>query len=317
MPPIHGPKWAPNIQWPLFCQVFLYNLVHGKPVKPDCIVDTRCVTGENPLWHPDEHVLYWCDIPQGILHRYNPRDDEHERVYNANRAIGGFTIQADGALLLFEAGGRIERWAAGTVDIVLSVIPDAADTRFNDVIADPEGRVFAGTMPTPERLGRLYQIDTDGTYEIVDKDFDIPNGMAFNADRDTFYVTESETHTIHQYDYDRRSGAISNQRSFLDSPEIPGVPDGMTIDATGDIWSARWNGNALHRYDPTGVLQGTVEFPVRQVASLTFGGPDYRDIYVTTAGGDHRETDGDLAGSLFRLTPGVQGQPEFRSQIDY
>jgi len=48
---------------------------------------------------------------------------------------------------------------------------------------------------------------------------------------------------------------------------------------------------------------------------MTFGGPDYRDLYVTTAGGDDKATNGPGAGALFRLRPGVQGRPEFFSRI--
>jgi D-xylonolactonase len=46
-----------------------------------------------------------------------------------------------------------------------------------------------------------------------------------------------------------------------------------------------------------------------------FGGPDYTDLYVTTAGGDQKATDGEHAGALFRLRPGVAGVPEFLSRI--
>lgn len=284
-------------------------------MQPDCVVETTCITGENPLWHTDHEALYWCDIPPGILYRYDPATSKHRVVHDAGRAIGGFAIQADGTLLLFEDGGRIERWDDGRIETVVPRIPGEADSRFNDVIADPEGRVFGGTMQTDDRLGRLYRIDTDGSYQVVDDGFDIPNGMAFTGDLETLLVTESGTHTIYQYDYDRASGDLSNRQVFLHLPDEPGVPDGMTIDADGDIWSARWDGNALYRYTAGGELRDTIEFPVRKVASVTFGGEDYRELYVTTARGDQRETAGELAGSLFRLRADVAGHEEFRSRI--
>lgn len=285
-------------------------------MQPDCVVDTTCVTGENPLWHTDHEVLYWCDIPLGTLYRYDPATEAHRIVYDAEHMIGGFTIQADGALLLFGEEGRIARWEDGRTETIVSGIPEEANSRFNDVVADPEGRVFAGTMPTDDRLGRLYRIDTDGSYHVVDDGFDIPNGLGFTGDLETLLVTESEAHTIYEYDYDRATGDLSNRRVFISSPDEPGVPDGMTIDAGGDIWSARWNGNTLYRYSADGELLDTVEFPVRKVASVTFGGNDHRDIYLTTAGGDQRASDGELAGSLFRLGADVAGREEFRSRID-
>ncbi|GAD53026.1 hypothetical protein MBEHAL_1786 [Halarchaeum acidiphilum MH1-52-1] len=284
---------------------------------PTRVADTRCVTGEGPVWHPDEGALYWCDIPNGRLYRYDPAIEAHERVLDGSDALGGHTLQTDGSFLLFRGGGRVERFdpERGERETV-ATIEDAADTRFNDVVADPEGRVYAGTMPTDGRLGRLYRLDPDGSIARVDdRGYDIPNGMGFTPERDAMYVTESDATTVHRFEYDRATGALTGRRPFLDLGDETGVPDGMTVDADGDVWSARWNGGALVRYDAAGAERERVSFPARKVSSVTVGGPDYRDLYVTTAGGDERSVEGDGAGALFRLRApdGVRGRPPFRS----
>jgi D-xylonolactonase len=283
------------------------------------VADTRCKTGEGPLWHPDENCLYWCDIPNGQLYRYDPEHDDHERVLDGKDALGGYTIQTDGSLLLFRAGGRIEYFDPNNGGpTTITTVADAAHTRFNDVIADPEGRVFAGTMPTDDRLGRLYRVDTDGSVErVCDYGYDIPNGLGFSPDLETLYVTESEAKAVYSFDYDRQTGAATDRRTILDLSDETGVPDGMTVDATGDIWSARWNGGALVRYAPDGTERERFNFPAKKVSSVTFAGPDYRDVYVTTAGGTNREMEGDGAGALFRFSApeGATGRPEYRSAI--
>ena len=58
-----------------------------------------------------------------------------------------------------------------------------------------------------------------------------------------------------------------------------------------------------------------VSFPAKKVSSIAFGGPDYADAYVTTAGGQDRANEGPGAGALFRVPLGVQGVPEYRSRI--
>jgi D-xylonolactonase len=94
------------------------------------------------------------------------------------------------------------------------------------------------------------------------------------------------------------------------------MPDGMTVDAAGYVWSARWDGSCLVRYAPDGTEERRIPFPVKKVSSATFGGDDYGDLYVTTAGGHRKESDGPLAGALFRLRiPGVRGVPEFLSRV--
>ncbi|GAB7017414.1 SMP-30/gluconolactonase/LRE family protein [Halostagnicola bangensis] len=283
------------------------------------IADTYAETGEGPLWHPEERCLYWVDIPAGLLYRYEPETGENSVVYETNDSspLGGFTIEADGSLLLFEHG-QVRRWdpQSGDHEIVLRI---DAETRFNDVIADPEGRVFCGTMPGSEALGDLYRIDPDGSTRIVIEDVDIPNGMGFSRDLETFFFTESEARRIYAFAYDRDTGELSDQRMFVETPANDGVPDGMTVDKSGDVWSARWNGDRVVRYDPDGTAVTEIDVPARKVSSVTFGGPEYEDCYLTTAlDGGTRESEGDGAGALFRV-PSTEvdatGVPEFRSRI--
>lgn len=292
---------------------------------PTRIADTRCETGEGPLWHPDDAALYWTDIPNGDLYRFDPAVDDHERVLDHDEAIGGFTIQADGSLLLFTARSAVRRWVPPTLetpdesgldpDPIRDPIPGETDTRFNDVITDPRGRVFAGTMPTDDRLGALYRFDTDGTVTTVFDGLDVPNGMAFDDRADSFYLTSSADHVIYRFDYDVDTGAIDNHDVWLETAQDDGVPDGMTIDDEGSFWSARWNGGCVVHYDSDGTEIERISFPARKVSSITFGGPDFETAYVTTAGGDDRDQEGDGAGALFTFDAGVRGRPEYRSRL--
>ncbi len=284
-------------------------------MKPELIADYKCVTGEGPLWHPDEQRLYWVDIPTGRMFRYNPASDEHEQFYEGE-VVGGFTIQENGALLLFMAKGAIALWRDGELSYIIKEIPDERESRFNDVIADPAGRVFCGTMPTEDRLGRLYRLDTDGTLTKVLDGIGCSNGMGFTPDRKQMYYTDSPKREIYLFDYNEETGAITNQRVFVQTPEDEGVPDGMTVDADGYVWSARWDGGCLIRYAPGGTENFRINFPAKKVSSVTFGGDDHTDIYVTTAGGANKEMEGSGAGALFRLNLGVQGVPEFLSKIN-
>ena len=288
--------------------------------EPELIADYECHTGEGPIWHPDEERLYWVDIPNGRLFRYDPATGDHEQCHDTD-VIGGVTVQEDGSLLLFEDRGRVEIWRDGETETVIEEIPGETDSRFNDVVADPAGRVFCGTMPTDERGGRLYRLDRDATYTEVEDDVAIPNGMGFTPDRESMYFTETEARAIYRYDYDEETGDLTDRRTFVSVEDEEGFPDGMTVDAEGHVWSARWDGGCLVRYDPGGTEVGRIEFPARKVSSVAFGGPDLSDAYVTTALGPGegaagtKDDEGEGAGALFRIAPGVGGVPEFRSAI--
>lgn len=287
-------------------------------MKPELIADYACITGEGPLWHPDEKKLYWVDIPPGRMFCYDPATGEHSMVYEGD-SIGGMTLQPDGSLLLFMSKGAVRVWRDGAiVETIVEEIPDEVETRFNDVIAAPCGRVFCGTMPTKDRLGRLYRLELDGSLTLLLEGITCSNGMGFTPDLKQMYYTDTMVRKIYVFDYDQATGDITNQRVLVETPkeESEGMPDGMTVDAEGYLWSARWDGGCLVRYDPEGNEVQRVSFPAKKVSCVTFGGDDYTDMYVTTAGGNRKEIDGELAGSLFRINLGIKGVPEFRSKIN-
>lgn len=283
-------------------------------MTPELIADYKCVIGEGPLWHPGEKCVYWTDIPMGRMFRYNPATGAHEQFYDGE-VVGGFTIQEDGSLLLFMAKGAIAIWRDGRLEYVYEEIPNERETRFNDVIADPAGRVFCGTMSTADRPARLFRLDVDTQLTELLDDVDISNGMGFTPDRKQMYYTDSPTREIYLFDYNQDTGGITNKRVFVQTPEGEGVPDGMTVDAEGYIWSARWDGSCLVRYSPDGQEDRRIEFPAKKVSSVIFGGEDYTDMYVTTAGGDNKVDEGYGAGALFRINLGIRGVPEFLSRI--
>jgi sugar lactone lactonase YvrE len=282
----------------------------------EVIANYACETGENPLWHPIERCLYWCDIPKGRLFRYDPATGTHEQCYQG-RPIGGFTIQADGSLLLFMDRGTIALWRDGALTEVVSEIAAERSSRFNDVIADPLGRVFCGTMSTDDCKGRLYRLDLDCSLHPLLEGIGCSNGMAFTLDRKGMYYTDSFAREIYLFDYDIQTAALSNRRVFAHFSENDGLPDGATVDAAGRLWSAIWDGSRIVRLSSNGEIEEEVMIPARKASSLTFGGEDYSDIYITSAAGNSEEVDGPLAGALFRMKAQTPGLPEFFSRIQH
>ena len=293
-------------------------------MQPRVIVDYKNLIGEGPLWHSREKRLYWGDIHGGKLFRYDPATGEHETYFDG-RVIGGFTIQTDGSQLLFMEYGEVAILKDGELTTVIDRLPGEEANRFNDVIADPAGRVFCGTMALDSDdavlrgvTGRLYRLDTDGAITEVLDGVGISNGLGFTPDRKRMYYTDSVARAIYLFDYDEASGEISNQRVFAKAPdaEDEGIPDGMTVDAEGYVWSARAGGGKLVRYAPDGREDLTVSFPTANiVSSVTFGGPDMTDIFVTTIGGDKRPEAGAEAGALFQLNLGIAGVADFESRV--
>lgn len=283
------------------------------PPQVELVCNTQCALGENPLWHAGESALYWADITRGRLHRYTPATGECETVRDAAGALGGFTLEHDGALALFQDGGRITRWHSGMETPLLGGIAREQSSRFNDVIADPAGRVFAGVMSTPTQRGALYGVDNALQPGIVVSDVACPNGMAFTADQASLYFIDTQAPTLSRVRYDAATGALSERTVVIRFDRESGLPDGMTIDEEDNLWIAFWNGSRIARYSASGDEVARYTVPVPKVTSLTFGGDALDTLYITTAGGGDNSAAGD--GALYSLKPGVRGRTEFRSRL--
>lgn len=286
--------------------------------EPEVVVDLPCETGEGPLWDELAQVLYWLDIPPGRLYRFDPESMVNRLVYEHDAAIGGATLQGDGSLLLFCSFGKILHLnpATGQTRTIVDRIDAEAESRFNDVEADPLGGVFCGTMPTATEPARLYRLDRDGSLQLLYDDLGLSNGIGFSPDETRMYHSDTNTRRLYAFDYDQATGSLANRQILIANPPGEGYPDGMTVDSDGNLWIARWDGKSVYRHSPDGTCTGRVRFPVRKVSSIAFGGARFEDAYVSTAAPDGRNrSEGMLAGSLFRVKLPAKGKPPYRSQI--
>lgn len=294
-----------------------YRDTPALPVDPIVLVDLPCETGEGPLWDDRTQTLTWNDIPPGTLYRYSPATSSNVVEYQHHDSIGGHTLQEDGSLVIFAADGMILTLRDGETTTILESIPEVVGSRFNDVAAGPRGEVFCGTMPLKLGDARLYRLDPDGLLHLVWDDIALSNGIGFSPDEKTMYLCDSDNRVVYRAAYDRTDGYLREREILIQLDDEIAVPDGMTVDVNGDLWIAVWNGNCVLHYSAEGELIDKINFPVKKVSSINFGGHDFGTAYVTTAGGPNRDgDDGPLAGSLFAVDmAGVRGKSDFRSRI--
>lgn len=285
------------------------------------LADEQALVGEGALWDPVEQCLYWVDIRTGRCFRYDPGGGGNALIHKGVN-VGGLRRNKQEGLVL------------GTWEGILLWRSDAEHTwwrrdprlQFNDVAAGPDGSFYGGSY-FDDRLGTLYRFHPDGRTEVVAEGIGISNGMGFSPDLRTFYHTDSAPRTIYRYDYNPATHRLSNRRTFVVLADTEGVPDGMTVDAEGYVWTAVWGSGAVIRFDPDGREERRIRFPATQTSSVAFGGPDLTDLYVTTAnfgtggppsGIEPRGYDfaAHRGGELYRVRDvGVLGKPEFEADL--
>lgn len=186
--------------------------------------------------------------------------------------------------------------------------PDGGQTvRFNDAKCDPDGRLWAGTMAFDgkSKIGSLYLLDhEENTTELL-TGLAISNGMAWDTARGLFYHTETISNTTTVYEYKDNQKSLEKKGTIpIDYKQFGGSPDGMTIDVQGNLWVALWGGASVIKLNPdTGEVLERIVVDATNVTSCTFGGGDYRTLFITTASKENELN----SGALFSCRTDVAG----------
>ncbi|MEO8627211.1 MAG: SMP-30/gluconolactonase/LRE family protein [Betaproteobacteria bacterium] len=279
------------------------------------VVASADLIGESPVWDAREQALYWVDVEGRRVQRWQA---------NTNVVTGIPMPEPTGCIGLREGGGLIAAMRTGFVSIdragavTALVDPEAhlPDNRFNDGKVDRAGRFWAGTKNianTPSPTGSVYRLDADLTAHRIVSDISCTNGIAWSPDNRTMYLCDTWVRRIYTYRFDQETGCAHERALFAEIAPDDGFPDGLTVDREGFVWSAHYNGWRITRYAPNGSVDHVLRLPVQHVTSLTFGGADWRTLFITTARMRIPEQDlaaQPFAGHVLAIEPGITGLPE-------
>ena len=289
-------------------------------MRIEVVLDVKTTLGEGPLWDVDQQRLYWIDSFDGRVFR-STADGRELRCWDVPQKIGSMALRKDGegAILSLERGFYALDFKTGEVTLIHNPEPNLPRNRINDGKVDRRGRFFAGSMDTMEEnaSGALYRLDPDFSVTRIDSGMTCSNGPCFSPDDKTFYFSDSWTGDIWAYDFDVKTGSVSNRRAFVKADMSGGGgTDGSTVDAEGALWNVLVYAGQIVRYTADGKIDRVIEMPVKKVTSVMFGGPNLDILYVTSMAKPPLPRfpgDGVLRGSLFAIRDlGIRGVPEPR-----
>lgn len=274
--------------------------------------------GEGPLWSAKDQALYWTDINRFLLQRYDP-ESGNVRHWVFDEPVCATALTDKPGVLLLALGSKLVLWDEATDERTDFAAPETnlPASRLNDGRPSPFGDFWVGSMQnnvdengqgqpvSDHHLGTLFRVRGNGSVTVEDRELGISNTLCWSPDGTVFYFGDTMQNTIFAWDYDSTTGEIANKRPFFVGFER-GRPDGSAIDSEGYLWNARYGGSCIVRVTPDGSIDRVVDMPVSNLTSCTFGGPELKTLFVTSAAhpGELR------AGSVFSMAVEVAGQPE-------
>jgi sugar lactone lactonase YvrE len=242
----------------------------------------RYVLGEGPVWTPDTGRLSWIDIDHGLVMSAPFGDGRLGEVTTLE--VGGpvgcaipisggrFLVSLEAWLGILHPDGRLEKSRA--------LIP--ANRRFNDGKIDPQGRLVVGSLRRwggPDGNQVLVRLEHDGTLTVLDDRLNLSNGLGWSPDGQTLYHADSSDRVVYARSY--AGGAAGERQVFA---KLEGMPDGLTIDADGNLWVTLLDRSRVDCYSPVGARRAdrTVDLPGLHPASVEFAGPGLDELVITT-----------------------------------
>ncbi len=286
---------------------------------PEVVVRESCLLGESPIWSVAEQALYWVDVLNPKIHRFDPATGSHDS-WLVETEIGSIGLASGKKLVAgLRMGFALYDLDAGKFEIIDDPEGDGRlnRNRLNDGKVDRAGRFWCGSMQDPGRepVGTLYRMDTDRKVHAMADGIRVPNAICWSPDYRIMYFADTFAGCIWAYDFDLATGSIDNRRVFAEATEGGGHQDGATVDSEGFVWNAHIFGGRVVRYDPDGRVEREIRLPTQQATSCAFGGPNLDTLFITTASMrmDREELAANpLAGSVFAIETGVRGLPEPR-----
>lgn len=271
----------------------------------------RAILGKAPVWDARTGQLYWVAIKGRRLHAYGHHHGTFRswalpfRLCSVAPAVPPWRVPAGlSGDLIIGCGDPGLMWIAidgDQVTIQTIALPNDVPpgNRFNDGKIGIDGRYWTGTMDDAESEanGRLYAFAADGSWRVMDDGYRVSNGSAFSRDGQTVYHTDSARKEIYAFDL-APDGTLGPRRLLRRFGLGEGCPDGMTVDADGNLWVAMWDGWRVQRLGPDGADRGAVPMPTARCTSCVFVEPDVLYVTSATVGVEGQA----CAGSLYRVT---------------
>jgi gluconolactonase len=240
--------------------------------------------------------------------------DGKNSVWAETGAPNGHKILADGTHLVCDASQHavLHLSAEGKMLEPASKACEGQPLRGpNDLTLDTANGGFyfsdPGDSSREKLIGTVHYVDKAGKTHLVDKGLAFPNGIVLTPDGKKLYLAESQFNRVFVFEV-KGPGKVGERKLFADLPKhesgdyMQAQPDGMCLDAAGNLYVAHYGMKKVEVLSPTGKLIRQYDGGNTTTSNVAFGGPKHDQLFIT--GGIGKEAG---EGGLFRIDLGAKG----------
>lgn len=251
-----------------------------------------CLWAEGPVYLKNQNIVVWSDIPFNRMLYYNLDSHKTGSFRNPSNFSNGNSLDLNGTQITAEHGRRAisKTNKYGDVEVIINKFQNKKLNSPNDLVCKSDGTIWFtdpqyGIMSNYEGyesrseigFNGVYMIDKNNVVNLITKEIDAPNGIAFSNDEKKLYITDTGI-TGNIFSFDVSDNKVSNKKVFA-TPR-PGKPDGIKVDSYGNIFSSAWDGVQI--FSPEGKLTAKIQVPEQRTANLCFGGENLDNLFIAS-----------------------------------
>ena len=251
-----------------------------------------CLWAEGPVYLKKQNIIVWSDIPFNRMLYYNLDSHKTGSFRNPSNFSNGNSLDLNGNQITAEHGRRAisKTNKYGDVAVIANKFQNKKLNSPNDLVCKSDGTIWFtdpqyGIMSNYEGyesrseigFNGVYMIDKNNVVNLITKEIDAPNGIAFSNDEKKLYVSDTGI-TGNIFSFDVTDNKVSNKKVFA-TPR-PGKPDGIKVDSYGNIFSSAWDGVQI--FSPEGKLTAKIQVPEQRTANLCFGGDNLDNLFIAS-----------------------------------
>ena len=231
-----------------------------------------------------EGTLYVTNWGSGWISKIHP-DGTRENVVNTGGSPRGTKFHKDGRLFIADRDKGVLFWdpRTGKLETLFTGYEGKKFLGVNDLIFDSQGNFYftdPWTTGAHNPTGAVYKATAHGELVQLINNMAFPNGIALSPDESMLCIAEMAANRIWYCTFDKKGkpewvGILCNLSGGIG-------PDGMAVDAKGNLYVAREGCGGVQVISPMGDLLELIKVPEGiWTSNCCFGGPDNQDLYIT------------------------------------
>jgi gluconolactonase len=159
----------------------------------------------------------------------------------------------------------------------------------NFSVFDAEGNLYFSDSGDWEKAnGCVYRLRKNGRVEMFAGPFAFANGLALSADERFLYVVQSTRDNVLEIEI-RADGRAGRPKVYASG--LARVPDGMALDAVGNLYVTCYASDNVYKVSPRGKVQLLAYDPsgtmIARPTNVAFGGPNFDQMFFANLGRWH------------------------------